>query len=63
MERIDPEQETRNDDPALQERQRQKSSGRKDQAEGERAKSEPEDERVNPEVAPDHEKGGRQPRK
>ena len=62
MERLNPDQETRNDDPQVQERQEQKSSGKKDQAEGERTKSATDDQRVNPEVAPDRERD-RQPRK
>ena len=34
-----PDQETRNDDPLVQEQQDQKASGNKDQAEGERSRS------------------------
>ncbi|HUF12359.1 MAG TPA: hypothetical protein VMN78_04600 [Longimicrobiales bacterium] len=66
MERIDPDQETRNDDPLVQEQREQKSSGRKDQAEGERVQPKTEDERIKPEVGPrddrKHEaRGPRQP--
>lgn len=57
----DPDQETRNDDPLVQDQRDQKARGEKDKAEGERAPSRgsgervnptTEDERINPEVGP-----------
>lgn len=62
-----PVQETRNDDPNVQEQREQKARGEKDQAEGERdAQKSGSDERVHPEVGPrddrEHEaRGPRQP--
>lgn len=56
MERINPDrpdQETRNDDPLVQEQREQKARGEKDKAEGERVQPKTEDERVNPEVGLD----------
>ncbi len=47
-----PDQETRNDDPLVQDQREQKASGEKDQAEGERTKPGGGDERINPEVGP-----------
>ena len=55
--RPNPDQETRNDDPNVQDQREQRASGEKDQAEGDRAVSRPNPERdsgerVNPEVSP-----------
>jgi hypothetical protein len=47
-----PDQETRDDDPNVQERQEKKARGERDQAEGERVQPNTEDERINPEVGP-----------
>ena len=63
MPKPNPDQETRNDDPLVQDQREQRASGEKDQAEGERvparaAESERvpvragDDERVNAEVSP-----------
>jgi hypothetical protein len=46
-----PDQETRNDDPNVQDQREQRAKGEKDQAEGERAKP-GNDERIHPEVGP-----------
>lgn len=58
--RENPDQETRNDDPNVQDQREQRARGEKDQAEGERTRTggtervnpATEDERVNPEVSP-----------
>jgi hypothetical protein len=49
-----PDQETRNDDPNVQDQREQRAKGEKDQAEGERVPSRTsgDDERINPEVEP-----------
>ena len=48
-----PDQETRNDDPNVQDQREQRAKGEKDQAEGDRAPSRGGNaERVNPEVEP-----------
>ena len=49
-----PDQETRNDDPNVQDQREQRANGDKDQAEGDRTttRNAGDDERVNPEVAP-----------
>jgi len=48
----DPGQETRNDDPNVQDQREQKARGEKDQAEGERTPAPGSDERINAEVGP-----------
>ena len=48
-----PDQETRNDDPNVQDQREQRARGDKDQAEGDRTPTRTaDDERVNPEVSP-----------
>lgn len=58
-----PDQETRNDDPMVQEQREQKARGRKDQAEGERVPGAADDERI-PGAAPEADPvgPGKQPR-
>lgn len=71
MERINPDQadqpdqETRNDDPLVQNQREQRATGNRDKVEGERNEQETPDERVNPEVAPrgDRKHEARGPRK
>lgn len=48
----DSDQETRNDEPNVQDQREQRAKGEKDKAEGERTPSKGGDERVNPEVEP-----------
>ena len=50
--RANPDQETRNDDPNVQDQREQRASGEKDQAEGDRKRTAGDDERIHPEVGP-----------
>ena len=47
-----PDQETRNDDPNVQDQREQRARGEKDQAEGDRSTAPGMEERVHPEVSP-----------